>query len=185
VGERRFEKLDVSALIAVGIGLLAVVVSGYTAYLQRQQVQAQVWPRVEMMRMSGRRSFMVHNAGLGPARMMAARVTVDGRPMKTWKEAFEVFGYHGALSQGHLSTRVLTPGQELEVIRLVDEGDEAAKIYGQLLGQNEHKLGILGCYCSVLGQCWEVSMGKVDDRRVDADREVGSCRIREDERFEE
>jgi hypothetical protein len=37
-------------VIAAGIGLLALLVAGYTAYLQRQQVRAQVWPRVEVMR---------------------------------------------------------------------------------------------------------------------------------------
>ena len=33
-----------AAIIAALIGAFALVVSGYTAYLQRTQVRAQVWP---------------------------------------------------------------------------------------------------------------------------------------------
>ena len=42
---RRMIRWDaVAAIIASLVGLLALVVGGYTAYIQREQVQAQVWP---------------------------------------------------------------------------------------------------------------------------------------------
>src|SRR3569833_993373 len=37
-----------AAVIASFIGLLALAVSGYTAYVQREQLRAQVWPRLEI-----------------------------------------------------------------------------------------------------------------------------------------
>ncbi len=37
-----------AAVIATFIGILALAVAGYTSYLQRQQLRAQVWPRVQM-----------------------------------------------------------------------------------------------------------------------------------------
>lgn len=37
------------AVVATFIGVLALLVSAYTAYTQRQQVRAQVWPYVEIM----------------------------------------------------------------------------------------------------------------------------------------
>ena len=44
---RRRDWNGVSAVIAALIGLLALLVSGYTAVLQQQQVRAQVWPYIE------------------------------------------------------------------------------------------------------------------------------------------
>jgi hypothetical protein len=40
---REWEK---GAVIASCIGWLALVVSGYAAWIQRQQVRAQVWPNI-------------------------------------------------------------------------------------------------------------------------------------------
>ncbi|MGH8155426.1 MAG: hypothetical protein ACREP0_09375 [Rhodanobacteraceae bacterium] len=37
-----------AAIIASLVGLLALIVAGYTAYIQRQQVRAQVWPYLQM-----------------------------------------------------------------------------------------------------------------------------------------
>ena len=34
----------IAAVIATLVGMLALLVAGYTAYIQRQQVRAQVWP---------------------------------------------------------------------------------------------------------------------------------------------
>ncbi len=44
---RRRDGSGLAAVIAAFVGLLALCVSGYTAYLQRQQVRAQVWPYIE------------------------------------------------------------------------------------------------------------------------------------------
>ena len=45
LGRRDWDGL--AAVIAAFVGLLALLVSGYTAYLQRQQVRAQVWPYLD------------------------------------------------------------------------------------------------------------------------------------------
>ena len=42
---RRASRYD--AVIATFVGFLALCVSGYTAYVQRQQVRAAVWPILE------------------------------------------------------------------------------------------------------------------------------------------
>lgn len=54
-------------IIATLVGVSALFVSGYTAYVQRQQVRAAVWPILEydtsddpMIR------FTLHNKGVGP-----------------------------------------------------------------------------------------------------------------------
>jgi hypothetical protein len=54
--------------IATFIALLAVSVAGYTAYMQRQQVRAAVWPILEFDSSNGPDiHFTVANKGVGPA----------------------------------------------------------------------------------------------------------------------
>ena len=56
------------AVIATFVGRCALCVSGYTAYMQRQQVRAMVWPILEFI---GSNDPNIHltlaNKGVGPA----------------------------------------------------------------------------------------------------------------------
>src|SRR6185312_15580863 len=75
---QRREWDGVAAVIAAFVGLLALCVSGYTAYLQRQQVRAQVWPYLETGISSSKRGVSLSNKGVGPAIIRSAQVLVDG-----------------------------------------------------------------------------------------------------------
>ena len=55
------------ALIATLVGFLALCVSSYTAYMQRQQVRAAVWPILEFDSNNGPIQFTLANKGVGPA----------------------------------------------------------------------------------------------------------------------
>src|SRR5205823_14563253 len=84
-GASRYE-----AVIATLIGLLAVCVSAYTAYMQRQQVRAAVWPILQFD--SGNAPdihFTLANKGVGPAIIRNVIVKVDDQPVRNWKEALE------------------------------------------------------------------------------------------------
>jgi hypothetical protein len=73
--------------IATFIALLAVCVAGYTAYMQRQQVRAAVWPILEFDSSNGPNiHFTVSNKGVGPAIIRHVIVKVDGHPVKNWNE---------------------------------------------------------------------------------------------------
>src|SRR5213596_3809408 len=87
------------AVIATLVGLCALCVSAYTAYVQRQQVRAAVWPILEFD--SGNAPdihFTLANKGVGPAIIRNVIVKVDGQPIRSWKEALE---------------RILGPGEHL------------------------------------------------------------------------
>src|SRR5262249_29619715 len=79
----------IAALLAGFVGLLALGVSIYGVTLQRQQIRAQVWPHVELSHenVPAPMSMRLDNAGVGPALIKRAVVTVDGRPVRTWDEA--------------------------------------------------------------------------------------------------
>jgi hypothetical protein len=179
-----------AAVIASFIGLLALMVAGYTAHLQRKQVRAQVWPRMELLRTTRHLSFTAANRGVGPARVRAVKVTVDGRPVKRWDEMLRAadIRYPADISQAQISGRVVSPGQELDIFKVADD-DAGQKMYADVSHYlfndgAKHRIGILLCYCSVLDECWVEARGQVDDRGAD-DHQVDRCSIPENERFRE
>jgi hypothetical protein len=145
------------AVIATLVGLLALAVSGYTAYLQRQQVQAQVWPRLEMSRSNGHR-LRIANSGLGPARIRAVRVDVDGRPQRTWQEFQRALGLEPTFGGSTLRARVLPPGGDVDAFQSSDS-EEGRRHFGDMFVKAEARIGIVICYCSVLDDCWLAKAG--------------------------
>ncbi len=144
----------VAAIVAALIGFLALMVSGYTAYVQRQQVRAQVWPYLILTNYDDQRSLSVFNKGVGPAIMRTARVRVDGKPQKDWDGVLDALGIakprHYALSTIH--TNVLSPGEHTAIISFEDENVYKA-FRNSALGRMKTDL----CYCSTLGECWAYS----------------------------
>ncbi len=68
----------------------ALFVSAYTAYMQRQQVRAAVWPILEFDTSNGPMiRFTVDNKGVGPAIIRHVAVKVDGQPVRDWNEALD------------------------------------------------------------------------------------------------
>jgi hypothetical protein len=176
-----------AAVIAAFIGLLALLVSAYTAYLQRKQAKAQVWPRVELFRYGSAGTFGAENTGTGPARVTAVRVTVDGRPVREWDDVMRAIGYPGGYAQSQISGRVLPPGSRVEMLD-ASKGDERRKMFDQVTryffnDSAEHRIGMLLCYCSVFDDCWMTAMGQTSGVKLDVDLEIGRCPIAENERF--
>src|SRR5690348_5638766 len=89
-GRRHWD--GVAAVIAALVGLLALTVSGYTAYLQRQQVRAQVWPYLEPGMSGSKREVVLFNKGVGPAIIHSVKILVDGKPQRNWSAVFSALG---------------------------------------------------------------------------------------------
>jgi hypothetical protein len=78
------------AIIATFVGFLALCVSGYTAYMQRQQVRAAVWPILQFDSSNAPDiHFTLANKGVGPAIIRNVIVKVDDQPVRNWREAME------------------------------------------------------------------------------------------------
>ena len=76
------------AVVATFIALLAVCVAGYTAYMQRQQVRAAVWPILEFdTSIQPDIHLTLSNKGFGPAIIRHVVVKVDSQPVRNWNEA--------------------------------------------------------------------------------------------------
>lgn len=162
MGNGRYE-----AAVATFIGVLALIVSAYTAWVQRQQVRAQVLPILQYGT-SNMPNLMVgiDNKGVGPALIKHVVVTLDGEAMPTWQAVLDRMlgpGTHH-FAESDIGSLVLAPNET--VTMLTPEDDSGAPLHvgppgsaGALLNEGRHHLAVEVCYCSTLGDCWMLNAG--------------------------
>jgi len=153
-------------IIATFIALLAVCVAGYTAYMQRQQVRAAVWPILEFDSSNGPVRFTLADKGVGPAIIRHVIVKVDDQPVKNWAEVLEKIlgpGYHPG-EESDMSGRVFAAGESINVFTPHDEAqnpipfDKSNPLWAKL-DTGRGRVTVEICYCSTLGECWTLRAG--------------------------
>jgi hypothetical protein len=154
-------------VIATLVGFLALCISGYTAYMQRQQVRAAVWPILEFDSSSQPDiHFTLANKGVGPAIIRHVIVTVDGQPVINWREALDKLlgpGKH-QYSESDISGHVFSAGESMTVFTPRDANgnpliyDKSNPLWAELdKGRGHVRVEI--CYSSTLGECWTLHAG--------------------------
>ncbi|HEX6559516.1 MAG TPA: hypothetical protein VF021_08635 [Longimicrobiales bacterium] len=141
-----------SAIIASLIGLLALCVSGYTAYIQREQVRAQVWPNLIAGNDDNDLSLIVYSKGVGPAIVRSAQIWVDGKAQSDWHHVLDALGMKRPVtfSESTINPDVVSPGENVRIIKFEDKD-----LYRQFRAAAVAKhMAIAICYCSTLGECW-------------------------------
>ena len=166
------------ALIATFVGLCALCVSGYTAYIQRQQVRAAVWPILQFDSSNGPIQFTLANKGVGPAIIKHVVIKVDGQPVKNWGEVLEKIlgpGYHPGQSSD-MSGRVYAAGESTPVFTPHDDAhnpvafDKSNPLW-EKLNTGRDSVTVEICYCSTLGDCWTLrSGGKTPNATIETRR---------------
>jgi hypothetical protein len=153
-------------VIATLIGCVAVCVAGYTAYMQRQQVRAAVWPILEFDSGNGPIHFTLANKGVGPAMIKHVIVKVDDQPVKNWAAALEKIlgpGYHPG-AESDMGGRVFSAGESTDVFTPHDEAnnpipfDKSNPLWAKL-NTGRSRVTVEICYCSTLGECWTLRAG--------------------------
>lgn len=154
------------AIIATFVGISALCVAGYTAYMQRQQVRAAVWPILEFDSSNGPIEFVLANKGVGPAIIKHVILRVDDQPVKTWYEALEKLtgpGEHRG-AESDMSGRVLSPGESIKVFIPHDANnnplnfDRSNPVWAQM-NTDRARVTVEICYASTLGDCWTLRAG--------------------------
>lgn len=158
-----------AAVIAALIGLLALCVSGYTAWIQRQQVRAEVWPYLQTGISPSQRQMNLSNKGVGPATVKRVKLFVDGKPQRGWPEAFDALGLHDLRNTpaSTINGIVISPDESIQQVNLADAGD-FARFY-----ERYPRIQLAICYCSALDECWIY-----DEREESAEarrRPVAAC----------
>ena len=166
-----------AAVIAALVGLLALCVSGYTAYLQRQQVRAQVWPYLEPGMSGSRHELVLFNKGVGPAIIRSVQMSVDGKPQRNWSDIFAALGitYDHHIPYSTING-VVIPGND-RIEQLAFPTAEDFNVYSHQVQRVSLKI----CYCSSLGDCWQYddSITNAGEQHPQVDR----CPARSDDDF--
>jgi hypothetical protein len=165
-----------SAVIATLVGLLALVVSAYTANLQRQQVRAQVWPRLLLMSSDTQQELLVINKGVGPAVVGSLRVYLDGKPQRDWKTLAENLGIGRSDYVQSTVNNIVISGGERYVMAHFPQRDVWARVREEL-----PRLRRYACFCSTLDECWVVD--QTLPKREEIYRPVDRCERDEAEEF--
>ena len=161
---RNASRYDV--ILATVVGFLALCVASYTAYMQRQQVRAAVWPILQFDSSNGPIRLTLSNKGVGPAIVKHVIVRVDEQPVRNWKEALEKLlgpGTH-LFAESDINLHVLSAGESTDVLTPHDsENNPLAfdKSNPLWVSMNKERLRVSVeiCYSSTLGECWSLRAG--------------------------
>jgi hypothetical protein len=157
---RRASRYD--AVIATLVGLCALCVSAYTAYVQRQQVRAAVWPILEFDSSNAPDiHFTLANKGVGPAIIRQVIVKVDEQPVRNWKEALgRILGPGEHLfSESDMSGHVFAAGESMTIFTPHDPEnnplnfDKSNPLWVKM-NKDRLRVSVEICYCSTLDECW-------------------------------
>lgn len=175
--------------IATFIALLAVSVAGYTAYMQRQQVRAAVWPILEFDSSNGPDiHFTLSNKGVGPAIVRHVIVKVDDQPVKNWNAVLDKLigqGKHG-FSESDMNGHVLAPNESMTVF--TPHGPEGNPLTDRSnplwveMNKDRGRVSVEICYASTLGDCWTL---RVSGLKAGTTTETSRCPEKLDIAFEQ
>jgi hypothetical protein len=154
------------AVVATLVGLLALCVSGYTAYMQRQQVRAAVWPILEFDTSNGPDiHYTVANKGVGPAIIRHVILRVDGQPVKNWNEVLDKMVGPGPhrFSESDITGHVFGANESMDVFTPRDDDgtpfNDRSKPLWVELNKDRARVSVEICYSSTLGECWTLRAG--------------------------
>lgn len=157
-----------AAIVASLVGLLALIVAGYTAYIQREQVRAQVWPYLMMANSDNSSEYMWLNKGVGPAQVKSVRVFVNGEAQTNWAGVVRAMKLGNPdIGQSTLNGNVFSAGEKLDWLQFKDHG--AFQAFREAAKRTNLRVEV--CYCSTLGDCWTNDSSRAwNDRHA-----IGEC----------
>ena len=144
------------------VGVFIAVVALYAALTEsaavRQQTAAAVWPFVQLSiedndsGESAEFTMSFRNAGVGPAKMRAMRLVIEGEPIRDWADAVTHLGGQltDNINRNFISSRVLSPDEKVDTFHTNDP--ELARKFQAVMDNPESYLTF--CYCSIFDECW-------------------------------
>ena len=151
---------------AVVIGVCALTVSLYEVNLMRAEQRAAVVPLIEFGRSyffsdaagqpeGWQLSVHAENVGLGPARVMDFRITVDGAPQLSWRSAMQALLGRDepvAIILSSINGRIIPANRSIQMFQLKD-----SQLATEIVEEFD-RLEIEACFCSVFDDCWTKNM---------------------------
>jgi hypothetical protein len=165
----------IAAIAAGVVGLSALGVSVYEAYLMREQQRASVWPIVEAWSFHMSESgfgVSVANKGIGPALLRSVDVSVDGVRKHSWQQLYgELLGTDSLrYNMSAISGNVLAAGEMLTIFSV--SPDDGSKAFHEVSENVSFEI----CYCSVFEQCWVYQLDNLK-MAVPRTEEIDACTV--------
>ena len=165
---RREPRIQAEMLVGVSavlIGVCALGVSLYETSLMREEQRAAVMPLMELGRsysLGGSKTFNdewrlslhAENVGIGPARILDFRVTVDEVPEPTWNAAIRtLIGRDIAVEYGQstINGRTIPPDRQITMFELRN-----TELTAEIIDEFD-RIDFEACFCSVFDECWTAS----------------------------
>jgi hypothetical protein len=117
------------------------------------------------------------NRGVGPAHEESLRVTVDGRPVRSFADlvaaslgpnegpkAYQGFHRTRTILKDHVPKRFIAAGQSRLVFKVPRTPENAR--WWDLLTKQQSRWNVAFCYCSVFDECWATRSEFDEARRV-------------------
>ena len=164
---KRARFAELGSIVALATSFFALSLSAYQARLMNEQTRlmqnqsrASVWPYVAIgysINDEGESrgyTWQVSNDGVGPARIETVTMTLDGKPVRRWRELFRALlgdaDVPATFSQVY--GRVLPPSTNrettIDALHLTDMAQAKAFFAAQ------DRIEMTICYCSVYDDCW-------------------------------
>ena len=164
--------LSVLGLFVAGIALYAALTESAAV---RRQTAASVWPHVQVTTSDYEgpdgAEFRVSltNAGVGPAHLRSMRLTLNGRPQRTWGDVVRALGDGEPRPYAQTSALdlVIRPGERIDLFRVADR--DLTRALRAAVASGDAALEY--CYCSIFDQCWVA----LSARRNASPEIVGAC----------
>ena len=173
---KQIREIRVELIIAT-LALVASAAASVATVVQTRvvgnQLSASVWPYLSfsVTVSPGHMAVSVDNDGLGPALVRNVRLTVDGKPMTSWRRviallvkgtpaAHTMLGRHAhaTIDETDISYgTVIRPGMSDSIIQVGNDKIDTAFAAGV-----ERRIDMQICYCSILGQCWIADLSAQD-----------------------
>ncbi len=160
--ERVFVRLTLWQTVLSVAGVFIAIVALFAALTEsaavRQQTAATVWPFVQLLiedsdtEANAAFTMSLSNAGVGPARMRALRLIINGEPVRDWEHAVTLLDgkITAQVARNFVSDRVISPDETVDIISTMDP-DLARRFQSAFANPNT---SVTYCYCSIFDECW-------------------------------
>ena len=160
--ERVFVRLTMWQTVLSVAGVFIAIVALFAALTEsaavRQQTAASVWPFVQLLiedydtEASAGFTMSLSNAGVGPARMRALQLIINGEPIRDWEHAVTLLDgkVTAQVTRNFVSDRVISPDETVDIISTMDP-DLARRFQAAVAKPNT---SVRYCYCSIFDECW-------------------------------
>jgi hypothetical protein len=150
----------ISSGLALAVSVFALALGAWQTRLMQQQARASVWPHLSIGYTFNSNTddngfvWTVDNSGVGPARIESIKLTLDGKPMKNWRDVLRALGFSGEMrvSMTSLAGEVIPPSLNRETTIAAIRVNQIAPALVFKSSIERFKMDI--CYCSVYDDCW-------------------------------